>query len=145
MPPPPSARRTRRPSPSDKAPTEPNGLSSDSHSTTSNETFYSLCPHLAHSSTQNGSVGPPWNRVDALLQRDFARGQQDGNLSLARKVELYGDKLEEKFQEYEEKLLCRDEELLLKGRELQRTNPLQTTPSFCDAEKAPFLAVLWLT
>ena len=54
------------------------------------------------------------------LQKEFAREKKAGKLTFERKVELYGEKLEEKFKEVEERLLCREEELLLKGRELQR-------------------------
>jgi hypothetical protein len=69
-------------------------------------------------------VGKPWSRVDAALQREFVREKKAGKLSFERKVELYGEKLEEMFRDIEERLLSREEELLLKGRELQRTTPL---------------------
>ena len=110
---------SRRPqtSPSDETATAPNGASVEEH-TDSNDSSYSLSPEL------NGQgVGKPWSRVDALLQKEFAREKKAGKLSRERKLELYGEKLEEKFRELEERLLTREEELLLKGRELQRTFP----------------------
>jgi hypothetical protein len=123
------SRRPRRSSPSDEP---PNGLS-PANSTTSNESFYSLSPELVHKEGANGhsGIGKPWNRVDLSLQREFAREKKAGKLSFERKVELYGDKLEGKFRELEERLLCREEELLLKGRELQRTlSPSQRSGFF---------------
>jgi hypothetical protein len=56
---------------------------------------------------------------------------------------LYGEKLEDKFKELEEKLLCREEELLLKGRELQRTDP-PNNPLYYLGRDPFFLVVLWL-
>jgi hypothetical protein len=93
----------------------PNDLSPD-NSTTS-ESFYSLSPIPG---INGHSVGKPWNRVEDRLQREFAREKKAGKLSFERKVELYGEKLEDLFRELEERLLCKEEEVLLKGRELQR-------------------------
>ena len=96
---------------------------SPAHSSTSNESFYSLAPEFALTGGGGtGVLGRPWNRVDVTLQKDFAREKKAGKLTFERKVELYGEKLEEKFKELEERLLTREEELLLKGRELQRTS-----------------------
>jgi hypothetical protein len=110
--------RRRRTSPSD----DPQGTGlSPANSTTTNESFYSLAPDLALINGHNG-IGKPWNRVDTALQRDFAREKKTGKLTYERKVEMYGERLEEMFRDMEERLLCREEELLLKGRELQRTS-----------------------
>lgn len=107
--------------PSDEA--AQNGMSPTS--TDTNDTIESNV-EVAISEGVNGAVniGKPWNRVEALLQKEFARERKAGKLSFERKMELYGEKLEDKFKELEERLLCREEELLLKGRELQRTPPL---------------------
>src|SRR5271168_1768812 len=114
-------------SPSDEPPV---GLS-PAPSATPEGSLVSASAEVAQEASANGhsTVGKPWDRVDALLQRDFARERKAGKLSLERKMELYGEKLEEKFRELEERLLCRDEELLLKGRELQRIHPIPTPPS----------------
>src|SRR5271168_1813595 len=137
------SRRPHRSSPSDEP---PNGLSPDDKSTTSNESFYSLSPELTHNSGTNGhsgGAGRPWNRVDISLQREFSREKKAGKLSFERKAELYGEKLEDRFKELEEKLLCREEELLLKGRELQRTDPPKY-PRYYLGRDPFFLVVLWL-
>jgi hypothetical protein len=113
--------RRLRASPSDDPPG--NGLS-PSNSETTSESFYSLSPD-SHQQAANGQsqVGKPWNRVDAALQREFAKEKKAGKLSFERKVELYGEKLEELFRDLEEKLLSHEEDLLLKGRELHRMFP----------------------
>lgn len=108
-----------RRNPTDPSDEPPNELS-PANSTTSNESFYSLSPEMAHLNGEKG-LGKPWSRVETVLQKEFAREKKAGKLSLERKVEMYGEKLEEKFKELEERLLTREEELLLKGRELQRT------------------------
>lgn len=109
-------------SPSDEPPT---GLS-PAPSATPEGSLVSASADAAQEPGTNAqsTVGKPWDRVDTVLQRDFARERKAGKLSFERKMELYGEKLEEKFRELEERLLCRDEELLLKGRELQRTHRL---------------------
>jgi len=104
--------------PSDEPPNE----FSPANSTTTNESFCSLSAELAHANGERG-VGKPWSRVDAVLQKEFAREKKAGKLSFEKKVEMYGEKLEEMFRELEERLLTREEELLLKGRELQRMCP----------------------
>jgi len=104
-----------------------NGMS-PSTSTETNDTIDSAVDGAPPAGINgNVSLGKPWNRVESLLQKEFAREKKAGKLSFERKVELYGEKLEEKFRELEERLLCREEELLLKGRELQRmSSPLYT-------------------
>ena len=115
------SRRPRRSSPSDE---HANDLS-PANSTDSNESVSSLGPEMTHNNSgANGhsGVGRPWSRVEHTLQRDFIREKKAGKLTFERKVELYGEKLEGLFLELEERLLCREEEVLLKGRELQRTH-----------------------
>jgi hypothetical protein len=111
-------------SPSDDhagTPTAPNGNTPGEENAESVDSFYSNTPELT---LQNGQISKPWSRVDSLLQKDFAREKKAGKLTFERKIELYGEKLEEKFRELENRLLTREEELLLKGRELQRTSLL---------------------
>jgi hypothetical protein len=135
-PPAPAMPSSRRPSASgltgdDLAPPPPqNGTgtgASPAQSSTSNESFYSAAPDVALNGA-GGALKGPWNRVDVSLQKDFAREKKAGKLTFERKVELYGEKLEDKFKELEERLLCREEEVLLKGRELQRTLALPLPP-----------------
>ena len=97
---------------------------SPANSSSSNESFYSLAAAADPNELKyHHGVPKPWSRVDSLLQREFTREKKTGTLTLERKLDLYGDKLEELIREMEERLLCREEELLLKGRELQRIPP----------------------
>jgi hypothetical protein len=110
-------------SPSDEP---PNGASR-ANSTASNDSLPSASPDLIHANGHSGGTRP-WSRVEDLLQRDFAREKKAGKLSFERKVELYGEKLETLFRELEERLLTKEEEVLLKGRELQRILPFPSLP-----------------
>jgi hypothetical protein len=137
--------RPRRSKPSDEG---PNDLS-PTIETESNESFASIGPELVRLESANGqsTSAKPWSRVEERLLRDFAREKKAGKLSFERKVELYGEKFEELFRELEERLLCKEEELLIKGRELQRKYFLCVLLVACISMRIDFfwLSILPLT
>lgn len=94
------------------------------NSNTSNESFHFLNREFMDNDITNehsGGVGKPRNRVDIPTQRESSREKRPERLSFERKLESYYEELEKKFGELKELLLCQEEELLLKGREIQRT------------------------
>ena len=89
-------------------------FSSSANSNTSSKPFHS-------SSFECMDKNVKEKLVDISLQRDSSRERAVGNLSFESKIELYSQKWDEEFRKLRVQVLNDKEELLRRGREIQRT------------------------
>jgi len=92
-----------------------NSLSSANASTTK-ESFLSQ----GHDLIENGM---PWSRVREAFETELGEKLQSGEFTFERKVDLYGEKIEELFKKLEERISSCDDDLIYKKREVARNLP----------------------